>query len=614
MLVQVLAEYADRYLADQLNDAAWESKPVQWQIDISRQGEFLGVTERTISEQRGKKSVTVPMQLTVPRSPVNRNSGEHPLLAADDIAYVLGAGAWTGSKEADRTKAQAHHAAFVELIDKAAEVTRLAELEACQRLYADADEVNKARAALQTAKPGAIVALAVGRPLVDLESVREFWRNHYQTEFDARMEGGVGECIVSGKTGSIAPTHEKIKGVASLGGQASGVSLMSFDKEAFRSYGWERNSNSPVSPDRALAYVLALNDLLRPGGSASKVPGMEGKKRRNDKAGVGFVFWTREPSNYDIFSSLDPPDEATLDALLNLNGEVQLDANQFYMAGLSGNGGRLRVRYWVADSLACVQSNVAEWHRLLRVAWPWEDRSPVRLWQLEKVLNRDGVPPPRLEIALVRRAIEGRAQPLGYAVLSAALNRLRHPEADKRKDVRNKESRPLTSLRVAVGLVRLCVNDLRYTRKENEMSEGLDPNCALPAYLCGRLMFEYESLQQAASGSVNSSVLDRYFSLASTYPAIAMPKIANLGQVHLRKLRRDKPGVAFRIDERLQEIHSRLAPSTFGAYPAKLSLEDQGLFILGYYHQKAENARNIQAAKQARNQNQPAASGETEEN
>jgi len=474
--------------------------------------------------------------------------------------------------------------------------------------------VDKARAELEKVKPGSIVALAVGEPLVNLEPVREIWRDHYKTEFAARMEGDTGECIVSGKVGPIAPTHEKIKNVGNLGGQAAGVSLMSFDKEAFRSYGWERNTNSPVSPDRALAYVLALNDLLRPGGSASKVPGQFGKVRRNNKGGVGFVFWTREPSGYDIFASLDPPDAATLNDMLNLNDDVQVDANDFYMAGLSGNGGRLRVRYWVADSLARVQRNVAEWHRQLRLAWPWEDAAPVRLWQLQNVLDRDGEPPAHVEIALVRRAIEGRAQPLGYSILSATLNRLRHPDTNNRGEARNKETRPLASLRVAVGLVRLCIDDLRFTRKEEEMSEGLDPNCTLPAYLCGRLMFVYENLQQTASGGVNASVLDRYFSLASTYPAIAMPKIADLGQAHLRKLRRDKPGAAFRIDERLQEIHAKLTPSATGPYPAKLGLEDQGLFILGYYHQKAENAKKMQIAKQAKDQNESAVSGETEEN
>jgi CRISPR-associated protein Csd1 len=613
MLVQVLAEYADRYLAGQLNDSAWESRRVPWLIEISKQGKFLRTTSHIRTETRGDHSRTVEMELKIPRSPVKRNSGEHPLLAADDIAYVLGSGPWTPDRGTERRKADRHHRAFVGLIERAARETQESALESCERFYRDPAEVDKARKALARVKPGTLIALSAGGPLVELDAVRAWWRKHYERERAEDIGSNVGECLVSGVTGPIAPTHQPIKGLANLGGQPSGVALMSFGKPAFRSYGWEQNANSPVSDNRALAYVLALNDLLRQSGSASRVPGSEGKKRRNDKAGIGFVFWTREPSHHDIFNALDPPNGATLDAMLNLKDEVPLDANQFYMAGLSGNGGRLRVRYWVADSLARVQSNVTEWHRQLRVAWPWEHPSSVRLWQLEKILSRDGEPPPHLEIALLRRAIEGRAQPLGYATLSTVLNRLRRPGAGGRRETRTKESRPLASLRAAVGLVRLCINDLRHTRKESEMSEGLDPNCMLPAYLCGRLMFEYENLQKAASGSANSSVLDRYFTLASTYPAIAIPRVADLGQKHLRKLRFDKPGVAFRIDERLQEIHSRLAPSVAGAYPARLSLEDQGLFILGYYHQKAENVRQIQAAKRAYIQNESALSGKTEE-
>ncbi len=61
------------------------------------------------------------------------------------------------------------------------------------------------------------------------------------------LEAGVAECLISGRTGPVAPTHEKIKGLANLGGQSTGVSLMSFDKEAFRSYGWDQCDNSPVS-------------------------------------------------------------------------------------------------------------------------------------------------------------------------------------------------------------------------------------------------------------------------------------------------------------------------------------------------------------------------------
>jgi hypothetical protein len=80
-------------------------------------------------------------------------------------------------------------------------------------------------------------------------------------------------------------------------------------------------------------------------------------------------------------------------------------------------------------------------------------------------------------------------------------------------------------------------------------------------------MAEFENLQRASSESeVNSSVLDRYFALASTYPAVAFPKIESLAQKHLRKLRRDKPKPAYAIDGRLEELHNLLQPTDAGAF------------------------------------------------
>lgn len=608
MLVQALADYSDHYLAEQLNDSAWERKQVPWQIEISTQGTFLSAIERTRQVTRGKKQVTVAMEMRVPRSPVNRNSGEHPLLGTDDIAYVLGIGEWTPDKPSDREKAARHHEAFVALLNEAANETGNAALEACVRFYASPAEVKKAREALREAKAGALVALSVGGPLVDLEAVRAYWRRHYRDAFNERMEGSRGECLISGAIGIIAPTHEKIKGASSLGGQASGVALMSFDKEAFRSYGWDQNRNSPVSPDRALAYVLALNDLLRPDGSASKK--QEGRIQRRDIAGIGFIFWTREPSEFDIFESLNP-DVATVEALLKLQS-VELDANEFYMAGVSGNGGRLRVRYWVTDSLNHIKDNVLHWHEQLRVAFPWDDPGPVRFWQLLFAIHREGKPPAQHTLALLRRALEGRAQLLGYAMLSTVLGRVRHPEENNNSTSKSADPRSLTRLRVPMGLVRLCINDIHRQKGGMEMSEGLDPQCAIPAYICGRLMAEFENLQRGCSeNEVNASVLDRYFSLASTYPAVAFPKIENLGQKHLRKLRRDKPAAAHAIDLRLQDLHSKLAPSSEGAYPGKLGIEGQGLFALGYYHQKAWSVAQARDRKQS---NESAENGTREEN
>jgi hypothetical protein len=120
MFVQALANYADRELASQLHDAAWEKKPVPWELSISTQGNFLGAVPRITSVARGKKQVQVPQEMVFPRSPVNRNRGHYPMLAADDISYVLGVGLWTATKAADQEKARNHNAAFVALLGRAA--------------------------------------------------------------------------------------------------------------------------------------------------------------------------------------------------------------------------------------------------------------------------------------------------------------------------------------------------------------------------------------------------------------------------------------------------------------------------------------------------------------
>jgi CRISPR-associated protein Csd1 len=214
----------------------------------------------------------------------------------------------------------------------------------------------------------------------------------------------------------------------------------------------------------------------------------------------------------------------------------------------------------------------------------------VRFWQLLQAIDRDGEPPPDRVIALLRRAIEGPVQPLGYRMLGAALGPLRHGN---------------DATMARLGLVRLCVNDLIHIHKKGEkpMTESLDPEQSHPAYLCGRLLAEYEGLQYSAfsaagESKVNVSVADRYYSLASTYPAIAFPKIEDLGKKHLRKLQRDKRGAAIAIEQRLQELHGQLEQAAGYRFPAMLDLDGQGRFALGYHHQRSHSIAQGRAKKE----------------
>ena len=298
MLVQALAEYADTRLRDQMDDPAFERKPVPLLLELSRDGRFLSFIPHEETVTRGKKTKTQPRERLVPKSPVNRNSGAHPLLAFDDAKYLFGPGSWTkGNQEQDHRE---KHEAFVALLAEAAQATGDESLQTCVRFYEAAGELEKAQAAFDAKVTGGILlSVSPEGPVVDRTAAQDFWRDHFQKKSLIRNEkGGTGMCLISGKLGSIAPTHDLIKGAASLGGQPSGVALMSFDKESFRSYGWDKNANSPVLPERARAYVLALNDLL--GGFG---------KSRVDHNGVGFLYWTRKPVADDvmaIFERADP--------------------------------------------------------------------------------------------------------------------------------------------------------------------------------------------------------------------------------------------------------------------------------------------------------------------
>ena len=114
---------------------------------------------------------------------------------------------------------------------------------------------------------------------------------------------------------------------------------------------------------------------------------------------------------------------------------------------------------------------------------------------------------------------------------------------------------------------------------------SLDPDNRDPAYLCGRLLAVLEAVQKAAVPSANTTITDRFFGTASSAPASVFGRLIRGSQAHLGKLRRDRRSSYEALQRRLEEILEGL-PGT-RAFPKILTLEGQGLFSLGYYHQRA---------------------------
>ena len=134
----------------------------------------------------------------------------------------------------------------------------------------------------------------------DDPSVSAWW----DAQREAESGGGeLGHCLVSGEERLLARLHPKIKGVA--GAQSAGAAIVSFNDDAYESYGKRQSYNAPVSKDVSVRYATALNALL------------DGPMRRKHRFTLGdttVAFWTEQPTwTEDIFLPFVTEGSALLD-------------------------------------------------------------------------------------------------------------------------------------------------------------------------------------------------------------------------------------------------------------------------------------------------------------
>jgi CRISPR-associated protein Csd1 len=178
--------------------------------------------------------------------------------------------------------------------------------------------------------------------------------------------------------------------------------------------------------------------------------------------------------------------------------------------------------------------------------------------------------PPDLAVQTYVSILRGRSYP--RILLEAAVRRNRVDLFPKRGFLRGPEALAARCSLIKAFLVR----NLR-----REVPVSLDAKRPEPAYRLGRLLAVVDKLQADALGSVNATIVDRYYGSASSTPAAVMPTLVRRCQHHLGKLRREKPGWAINQEKLLQEVMGGL-----DRFPPTLTLEEQGLFALGFYHQR----------------------------
>jgi CRISPR-associated protein Csd1 len=417
---------------------------------------------------------------------------------------------------------------------------------------------------------------------------------NYKAEQVSKMEGGSTRCSICGKNiFPIALLHEKIKGVPPFDdGQSANRSLISFKYDAYQSYNLDRGFNSFVCTNCAKLYSEGLNWLLSPKGfklneKGKEIPIYPYRKTFGDTA---MVFWTRSNNPVSEIDMLEDPKAGDVAKLIDSvsagKAKSYLKAEHFYSCTLSGAAARIAVRDWIEQSLYDLKQSIALWFEdIVIVRYNFDlKRNEIyysRLYDLARCSrNEKEEKDPtlsRVAVYLWNAALKNNFPPMW--ILASVLKRIRV------------DDKGVTPERAA--LIRLILN--RNNKKGGFMlKEKIDMENTSTAYICGRIFSVLEGIQRAALGKdLNAGIRDRFFSFASTNPSSAFGRLMKMSQNHLSKVKGEKPGLAVILDKELQNLFSKV-----NGFPVIFTLEEQGQFAIGYYHQKHDTFKRAAENKE----------------
>lgn len=608
MILASLAKYYQR-LANETDKTSgrlkvppygFSEEKIGWVLVLDEQGALVDAVSHLTDDKKPQ-----PKLMSVPR-PEKRTSGVKPNFLWDKTAYVLGV-------ESNKDKSAAKEQPFMpsEKNFDAFRDHHLAWLKDTQ------DEGLRAVCLfLQRWQPDQFADSILPKEILDANVVFKLdgtngyihQRQAAQTVWTGLLgadETERGLCLITGEAAPIARLHPAIKGV--WGGQSSGGSIVAFNQDSFKSFGKEKGSNAPISEFSAFAYTTALNYLLRPenghcliiGGDKvrqqikrikqnQEIDYSESIDKRPSIGDASTVFWAEAADNAQaeavegFFSTvITPPDDAQENQkIFNVIEQIaagrplkeidpKLSENtRFYVLGLAPNAARISIRFWLDTTFGQLAQNLAKhWQDLAIEPEAW--KKPPSIWRLliqTASLGKSENISPVLAGEMTRAILNDTSYPM--SLLSQLITRIRADGATN--GLRIAMIKAVLQRKFRKGLIKEGV-----PMSLNQESDNI-------AYLTGRLFAVLERIQNQALGELNAGIADRYYGSASAVPFSVFPRLLGGAKHHLSRLRKDKAGMAVNLEKDLGSIISKL-PETF---PRHFSIDEQGRFAIGYYHQK----------------------------
>ena len=574
MILQALTAYYEALLQKgEISAPGWDDRfKVTFELEIDDHGTLIDVIDCREMKPKGKKQELMPLEMRVPAH-VRRSSGVVPNFLCDNASYLFGAdekGKPERARECFDACAALHHE-ILDGVDSPAARAVLAYFDTWQPEQTKEHPLLKARWKDIVSNANLVFLYDYGgvrRVVTEDADFQRAWQRYYQDEdSNARR----AQCLITGEIAPVALTHPAVKGVRDA--QSSGASIVSFNANAFWSYGREYGENAPISKYAAFAYTTALNHLLADSAHC-RVLGDTTVVCWAENAGTA-------AADLGIYALFDAPAESGLQeedvskALSQLArgepcdwlSETLRPEQHLYFLGLAPNAARISVRFFLRDSLGRFAAHIQKHEEALEIVKPsYDDRTRLSVWMLARetvnLKERNPSPAPQLAGDLLRAVLTGGRYPA--TLLNGVTLRIR-------------AERDITRGRAAILKAYYTRNPHKLCPEE-VLKVELNEQSAYPPYVLGRLFSALEAIQDAANPGINTTIKDRYFNSACATPAVVFPTLIKLAQKHLQKL---SEGSKRYYNQQLTDLMGRLDTP----FPARMTLPEQGAFELGYYHQ-----------------------------
>ena len=584
MILQALVRcYESLAAARKLEKPGWSMVKVSWGLELTPEGQIQRLWPLEIADAKGKKR---PQMIKLPAQ-TKKTVGVVSNFLCENSSYILGhdnKGKPERSLECFKACAARHREILTEVEHPMAK--------AILRFFAGwnpqtaEENVVLAPEWDEILKGGNLVFCMDGVYAQDVPEIAQAWDKAYAS--DERAERG--RCLVTGQEAPIAILHPSIKGV--VGAQPSGASVVSFNAPSLESYGKEERDkqgqgrNAPVSTYAAFAYGEALNYLLREKdyhcrlGDTMLIYWAEGAEAEYSSAMFGMMFNDDMEQN-DLKGVM----EALSSGKTVLWNKLPLKpTNRFYILGLAPNASRLAVRFFLQDTFGGFAANLEKHQKRLEIVRPaFDNRNSLSIWSLLRETanpnSRDKKPPEPLVGALLRAVLMNTPYPAELFIQTEI--RLR---AEQNLDISLTERCKKDRTKAAIIKAWLWKNVVEKSGNENHpYKEALDvklqEDTTYQPYVLGRIFAVLERIQTSEK-ELNATIRDRYFNSACATPAMIFPILIKLSNNHQKSMKNEKERDKY--VKLLEKLYAKIDEE----YPNHLSLQDQGIFQIGYYHQK----------------------------